>query len=166
MREGGLELVLNESKSTAVFHIIRTFDLHDSDKNTVAIASIDNSCSYFMLDVSAISFDGGSNLNKSVTWSLGRQWRGSCLHNDSAVPAESLSFTISRDKSLAAKSVVSKSREAMTASGSDTVFRGKNLTRKRSAGAARKKRRGPVLSGFAMTLGIGIVVGVCVILEA
>jgi len=164
--EVGLELDLKEAKSTDVFHVIRILGLHDSDKNTVATASMDNSCSYFMLDESVVSVDSGSNLNKSVTWSLGRQWSGSCLYNDSAVPAERVSSTASSDKSLAAKLVVSKSREAMTASGCGVVVRGKNLTRQRSAGAARKKRRGPVLSGFATLLNIGTVVGVCVILDA
>jgi len=82
------------------------------------------------------------------------------------VPAERLSSTVSSDKSLETKLVVSKSRQAITVSGSDTVFQGKNLTRQRSAGAVRKKRRGPVLSGFAVLLGVGDAVGVCVILEA
>src|SRR5205809_4451941 len=77
--EVGLDLDLKEAKSTDVFHIIRILGLHDSDKNTVATASMDNSCSYFMLDESVVSVDSGSNLNKSVTWSLGRQWSGSCL---------------------------------------------------------------------------------------
>ena len=85
---------------------------------------------------------------------------------DSVVPAERLRSTVSSDKSLAAKLVVSKSKQAITASGSDAVFRGKNLTRQRSAGAVRKKRRGPVLRGFVVFLGVGTAAGVCVILEA
>jgi hypothetical protein len=71
VREVGLELDLKEEKSTDVFHVIRIFGLHDSERNTVAVASMDNSCSYFMLDISVASLDSGSNLNKRVTWSLG-----------------------------------------------------------------------------------------------
>ena len=67
MREVGLEVDLKESKSTDVFHVIRILGLHDSDRNTVAIASTDNLCSYFILGTSVASFDSGNNLNKSVT---------------------------------------------------------------------------------------------------